>query len=81
MTAGPVHALVTRIERRIVSRSSVGIGLLVMGTDRLRSHQISPSLLTINIEDILGDAAEEHQTNCDCLGCPCAKFVLIRSID
>ena len=25
------HALVTRIERRIVSRSSVGIGLLGMG--------------------------------------------------
>ena len=31
MTAGPVHALVTRIERRIVSRSSVGIGLRGMG--------------------------------------------------
>jgi len=31
MTAGPVHALVMRIERRIVSRSSVGIGLLGMG--------------------------------------------------
>lgn len=55
--------------------------MLVRDTDWLRSRQISLSLLTTNIEDILGDATEEHQTNCDCLECPCAKFVLIRNID